>query len=39
MKYAVEVASCDMIYVPSFKIIGSGIQVILKLLLKQFERL
>jgi hypothetical protein len=31
MKYAVKMASCDMIYIPSFKTICSGIQVILRL--------
>jgi hypothetical protein len=39
MNYAVEMASDDIIYIPSFMTIGSGIQVILRLLPKKFERL
>jgi hypothetical protein len=39
MKYTVEVASDGMIYIPSFMKIGSGIQVIFKLLSRQSERL
>jgi hypothetical protein len=39
VKYTVEMASDGMIYVSSFKKIGSGIQVILKLLSRQSERL
>jgi hypothetical protein len=39
MKYAIEMASGGMIYIPSFMMIGSSIQVILRLLPKQFERL
>jgi hypothetical protein len=39
MKYTVEMASHGMIYIPSFMKIGSGIQVILRLLLRQSERL
>jgi hypothetical protein len=38
MKCAVEMNSGDMIYIPSFMTIGSGIQVI-KLLPQRFERL
>jgi hypothetical protein len=30
MKYAVEIASCGMIYVPRFMKIGTGIQAILR---------
>jgi hypothetical protein len=30
MKYAVEMASCGMIYVPSFMKIGTGVQAILR---------
>jgi hypothetical protein len=30
MKYAVEMASCGMIYIPSFMKIGGGIQAILR---------
>jgi hypothetical protein len=37
MKYAVEMASGGMIYIPSFMMIGSGIQVILRLLSKNFR--
>jgi hypothetical protein len=39
MKYTVEMASGGMIYIPSFMKIGSGIQLILKVLPQQFERL
>jgi hypothetical protein len=39
MKYIVEMGSGGMIYVPSFMTIGFGIQVLLRLLLEQFERL
>jgi hypothetical protein len=39
MVYAIEMASGSMIYIPSFMTIGSGIQVILRLLRQQFERL
>jgi hypothetical protein len=38
MKYATEVASAGMIYIPNFITIGSGIQVILWSLLQQFEK-
>jgi hypothetical protein len=34
MKYAVEKASCGMIYLPSFMKIGTGVQVILKFCLR-----
>jgi hypothetical protein len=34
---AIEVASCGMIYIPSFMTIGSGIQVVLRLLPQQFR--
>jgi uncharacterized protein YraI len=30
MKYTVEMASCDMIYIPSFMTIGAGVQAILR---------
>jgi hypothetical protein len=30
MKYAVEMAPCDMIYIPSFIKIAAGVQAILK---------
>jgi hypothetical protein len=30
MKYAVEIATCYMIYVPSFVKIGTGVQTILR---------
>jgi hypothetical protein len=39
MKYAVEMASVGLIYIPNFMMNGSDIQVILKLLPQQFERL
>jgi hypothetical protein len=39
MKNATEMASGGMTYIPSFMTIGSGIQVISRLLLQQFERL
>jgi hypothetical protein len=38
MKYTVEETSGGMIYLPSFMKIGSGIRVMLGLLLQQFER-
>jgi hypothetical protein len=37
MKYAVEMASGGMIYIPSFVTICSGIQVMLRLLPQQFK--
>jgi hypothetical protein len=39
MKYAVEIASVGMIYVPNFMMNGSDIQAILKLLPQKYERL
>jgi hypothetical protein len=39
MKHAIETASDDMIYIISFMKIGLGIQVILRVLPQQFERL
>jgi hypothetical protein len=39
MRYAVEMACDGVIYIPSFMKIDYGIQVILRLLLRQFERL
>jgi hypothetical protein len=39
MKYTVEMASDGMIYVPRFMKIGLGIQVILRLLAQQSEKL
>jgi hypothetical protein len=36
---AVEMASDDVIYVPSIMTIGSGIRVILRMLSQQFERI
>jgi hypothetical protein len=39
MKYAVEMASDGMIYLPSFIKTGMGIQVVLRLLPGQSERL
>jgi hypothetical protein len=39
MKYTIAVASDGMIYIPHFMKIGSGIQVILRLLPEKFERL
>jgi hypothetical protein len=38
MMYAIEMASCGMIYLPSFVNIGTGVQAILRFCLK-FERL
>jgi hypothetical protein len=38
-KYTVDTASDGVIYIQSFIMIGSGIQVILRLILQQFERL
>jgi hypothetical protein len=38
MKYATEMASGGMMYIPSFITISSGAQVILRLLPQQFER-
>jgi hypothetical protein len=39
MEYAVETASGGMIHIPSFKMIVSGIQVTLRSLPEQFDRL
>jgi hypothetical protein len=39
MRYAAEMASDCVMYIPSFMKIDSSIQVILRLLLRQFERL
>jgi hypothetical protein len=39
MRYTVEMASDRMIYIPSFIKIGSGIQVTLRLLHQESERL
>jgi hypothetical protein len=39
MKYAVEMTSGGMVYVPSFMAIRSNVQVILMLVPQQFERL
>jgi hypothetical protein len=39
MKYAVEMFISTMIYISSFMTVGTGIQVILRLLPKQLERL
>jgi hypothetical protein len=39
MRYTVEIASDGMMYLPSFMKIGSGIQVMLRLLCRQFEKL
>jgi hypothetical protein len=36
MKYAIEMGSGDMIYIPSFIMIGSGFEVMLRLLPQQF---
>jgi hypothetical protein len=38
MKRTIEMTSGDLIHILSFMTIGSGIQVILRLLPKQFER-
>jgi hypothetical protein len=37
MKYTVEMASCDLIYIPRFMKIGIGIQAILRFRLRNFE--
>jgi hypothetical protein len=37
MKYAIEMASGSMMYTPTFMMIGSGIQVMLRLLPQQFQ--
>jgi hypothetical protein len=37
MKYAVEMASCGMIYIPSFRKIGTGIQAILRFCLRNLR--
>jgi hypothetical protein len=39
MKYASKMAPGGMIHIPSLIMIGSGIQVILRVLPQQFERL
>jgi hypothetical protein len=39
MKYTIELASDGMIYIPSFIKIGLGIQIILRLLPPQSEKL
>jgi hypothetical protein len=39
MKYAFEKASGDVTHIPSFMMMGSGIQVIIRLLSQEFERL
>jgi hypothetical protein len=40
MKYSVDIGSDDMIqHIPSLVKIGSGIQILLKVLPQQFERL
>jgi hypothetical protein len=39
MKYAVQMVGDGMIYVPNFITAGSDIQVILRVLSQQFERL
>jgi hypothetical protein len=39
MKYTTEMASDGMTFVPSFIMTGSGIQVILRLLPRESERL
>jgi hypothetical protein len=36
MKYAVEMASCGMIYIPWSMKIGTGVQAILKFCLRNF---
>jgi hypothetical protein len=39
MKYTVEMSSGGMTYMPSFMTIGSGVQVILRVLPQQLEML
>jgi hypothetical protein len=39
MTYTVEMALGSMIYISSFMMIGSGIQIIVRLLPQQFDRL
>jgi hypothetical protein len=37
MVYAVEMASCGMIYIPSFIMTGAGLQAILRVFLKNLR--
>jgi hypothetical protein len=37
MKYAVEMASCDMIYIPSFVKSGGGVQAVLRFCLRNLR--
>jgi hypothetical protein len=37
MKYAVDMASCCMIYIPSFMKIGTGVQAVLKFCLRNLR--
>jgi uncharacterized protein YraI len=37
MKYAVEMASCGMIYIPSFVKIGTGVQAIVRFCLRNLR--
>jgi hypothetical protein len=37
MRYAVETASCGMIYAPSFMKIGTGVQAILRFCLRNLR--
>jgi hypothetical protein len=37
MKYVVEMASCGMIYIPSFMKIGTGAQAILRVCLRNLR--
>jgi hypothetical protein len=37
MEYAIEVASCDMIYIPGFLKIGADVKAILRLFLRNLR--
>jgi hypothetical protein len=37
VKYAIEIASCGMIYIPGFKKIGTGVQAILRFCLRNLR--
>jgi hypothetical protein len=39
MKYPIEMATAGIIFLPDIMKMGSGIQVILRLLLQQFEKM
>jgi hypothetical protein len=37
MKYAVQMAACDMIYIPSFMKNGGGVQAVLRFCLRNLR--